>query len=473
MHFTVKTSLCALSIAVLSACGGSSSSESTPSKAEVQQKCTKQNLHSFWYDTLEFEYLWLDELANPTLNFSEYIETNHLLYDVLPARDRFSFALPTDQWNATISGESFGFGAEFGPVGNELIVYQVYKNSPAETAGLKRGDKIIKIADVDAPTIIAWLNTYNSEAIADLFGPDTKGYKVKFHWQTPTNSTKVVAIPKDEIDINTVAHYSVQNTNAGKVAYLAFPTGFYLNSAKEIDEAFAYFKAEQPDQFILDLRDNGGGLLSVAARLSLYLAGDKLGKNTFLQITHNYRLASFDSVYSADTMIDPENGASYNTILQNSLNLDKLIVLTNGYTASASESVINGLTPYLDIYQIGQRTYGKPVGFYANDGSYDKRGEKAGFEVCNETLLALNFQTENANGFANYMNGLPVNCAVTNDYPTGDWSTLSDPAQITALNYAQNNSCISSAAKGIKTKNTLQQGIKYQEVSLPGMILDK
>lgn len=464
MRVGLKLPLIAATIAVLSSCGGSSDSDNSLSQSTLEEKCTKDSLHSYWYDTLALEYLWLDELSIPNKAFANYTDTNELLEDVVAAGDRFSYAIPTDRWEETITGSGLDYGVEFGPVNGELIVYQVYQNSPADVAGLKRGDKITKIGMVAATTVVDWLSEpYQLTEFFDLLGPDTQGYSLRFSWTTPQNIEFSQLIQKEKITINTVALAKVISTNAGNVAYLSFPTGFFENSADEIDNAFSYFKNQNIDHFVLDLRDNGGGLLSVAARLSLYLAGDKLDGEVFLNITHNQNLASLDADFTVEDLINSEKGASYNQILSNSLNLNELVVLTNGRSASASESVINGLNPYLNLTQIGQDTYGKPVGFYAN------KGEQDGYDICNQTLLAVNFQTENSLGFADYLNGLEAGCEVSSDYPAGDWAQLADPAQSAALYYLENGECKpSTAAKALTAPANSKV---YQPITIPGMLL--
>lgn len=468
MHLGFKLSLIAAGMALLSSCGSSSESKNSLSQPAAEHKCTKDSLHSYWYETLEHEYLWLEELSTPSKAFANYIDTNELLRDVRAADDRFSYAVNSDRWEDTISGTGLDYGLEFAPVNGELIVYQVYQGSPAEAAGLKRGDKITQIGPVAATTIADWLTEpYQYSQFFDLLGPDNAGYSLNFSWTTPDNTEFSQSIRKTKITINTVALAKVISTNAGNLAYLAFPTGFFENSAAEIDKAFSYFRAQNIDHFILDLRDNGGGLLSAAARLSLYLAGDKLDEETFLKITHNQNLANYNADYTVKDLINSQTGASYNQILNNSLNLDELVILTNSHSASASESVINGLNPYLNITQIGEKTHGKPVGFYSNNGEQD------GYDICNQTLLAVNFQTENALGFADYLDGLAVDegCEVSSDYPAGDWAQLSDPTQKAALYYLQNNQCQPTLASKALAKPP--QTHMHQAIKIPGMLLTK
>lgn len=464
MHLGLKLPLFTATIAALISCGSSSDSDDSPSQSQLEEKCTRDSLHSYWYNTLELEYLWLDELSTPKKAFADYTNTNELLDDVIAPEDKFSYAVNTDSWEDTISGSGLDYGVEFGPVDGELIIYQVYQDSPADVAGLKRGDKITKIGTVGAATIADWLTEpYQFTQFFDLLGPDTQGHSLNFSWTTPKNVEFSQLIEKNDITINTVALAKVISTNAGNVAYLSFPTGFFENSAVEIDNAFSEFKNQNIDHFVLDLRDNGGGLLSVAARLSLYLAGDKLDGEVFLNITHNQNLANLNAGYTVEDLINSKKGASYKQILSNSLNLNELVVLTNDGSASASESVINGLAPYLELTQIGQNTYGKPVGFYAN------KGEADGYDICNQTLLAANFYTENALGFADYLDGLEADCKVNTDYPAGDWSQLADPTQSAALYYLKNNECKPSPAAKALTAPTKSK--IYQPVTIPGMLL--
>ena len=87
-----------------------------------------------------------------------------------------------------------------------------------------------------------------------------------------------------------------------------------------------------------------------------------------------------------------------------SLGLDRAYFITTQATASASEALINGLKPYMDVYSIGGQTYGKPVGMYAFTDNDD---EFVFLPVC--------FRVANANGNSDYYDGLPVDVEAEDD----------------------------------------------------------
>ena len=95
--------------------------------------------------------------------------------------------------------------------------------------------------------------------------------------------------------------------------------------------------------------------------------------------------------------------------LPNALGVDRLIVITTRASASASELVINALRPFMPVFVVGDRTYGKPVGQY-------------GITFCDKVLAPVSFTVRNANGEGDYFDGLAPTCAAADDldHPLGD-----------------------------------------------------
>ena len=98
---------------------------------------------------------------------------------------------------------------------------------------------------------------------------------------------------------------------------------------------------------VLDLRYNGGGLLDHAKQLADLIAGNSFQGEVFLHVIHNSRFRDRDDELHFET-------------IKNSLGLKRLVVLTTEETCSASECLINGLRPYLQVITIGKATCGKP-----------------------------------------------------------------------------------------------------------------
>ncbi|HEY0884371.1 MAG TPA: S41 family peptidase, partial [Ramlibacter sp.] len=112
--------------------------------------------------------------------------------------------------------------------------------------------------------------------------------------------------------------------------------------------------------------------------------------------------------------------------------LRRVFVIAGGGTASASEVLINGLQPFVEVVLIGEPTYGKPYGFVP-------------YDLCGTTYQAVQFETLNALGVGGFTSGFPPTCAVPDDLD----HQLGDPAEArirTALNYAATGSCGAAAA---------------------------
>ncbi|MDD4486936.1 MAG: S41 family peptidase, partial [Proteiniphilum sp.] len=123
-------------------------------------------------------------------------------------------------------------------------------------------------------------------------------------------------------------------------------------------------KSQGINEMVLDLRYNGGGAVSSAIALSSALVKDRSTSNILVtsqynSIIHREMTKAYGSDYNKDLFIDRVEGT---TISIPALNLPRLYVLTSSWTASASEFVINGLRPYMDVILIGETTFGKNVG---------------------------------------------------------------------------------------------------------------
>ena len=225
-------------------------------------------------------------------------------------------------------------------------VLYVLPGSPAEKKGLKRGDWIHKINGT-------WTNNSN---IYDLLGDKTVVLAVSDGWNNPvTHSMELVPALIEDNPVLLTEVYQDESTGNKKVGYMVYnhftsgPDGDKDTTYdKQLRQRFAEFKAEGVEEFILDLRYNGGGLVTSAQLLAELLAPKSALGEIFCNLKYNdkqdktvtYRLDKTD-----------EN-----------LDLPRLFILTGSRTASASEAVINGLRPFYKVYLLGEQTEGKNVG---------------------------------------------------------------------------------------------------------------
>ena len=134
----------------------------------------------------------------------------------------------------------------------------------------------------------------------------------------------------------------------GYFLYMSFMADDFLN---DIHEAMSLFKSKNIHKLILDLRYNGGGDSRASKLMMDYLAPKSANHLPYLHRCHNKQHADEDIIDSISRM-------------PGSLDLDAIYVIGSDGTASASELVINGLRPYLDLTLVGDTTYGKPNGMY-------------------------------------------------------------------------------------------------------------
>jgi len=190
---------------------------------------------------------------------------------------------------------------------------------------------------------------------------------------------------------------------------------FISTADPEFDEVFQAFRNANVNDVIIDLRYNGGGLVSTAELLGDYLGG-LVAENLIFSLTE----------YNADRAAQ-NNETEFLERRLNSISLSRLVVIATRGTASASELVTNGMIPHVDVAIVGDRTFGKPVG-------------QIGLTFCDKILRPTAFKLANALGDGDYFDGLPVDCAAADDLSVAVGDPL-DPNMITAMAYLDTGAC--------------------------------
>ena len=211
--------------------------------------------------------------------------------------------------------------------GEALVVVSPFIGSPASKAGMKIGDKVIKVDDKDI------LPLTSTETVKLLKG--TKGTKVVLDVvREGVKGSIKVEIIRDEIKLEFVESKMLDD----KIGYVSL-LRFGNNTGKEIESHIKKLQAQGMKALILDLRSNPGGSLEEAQDISSLFVKDKL-------------IVSLK--YKNGTKKD------YNRTFQN-LGDFPLVVLVNGGSASASEIVTGALKDYKRGLIIGQKTFGKGI----------------------------------------------------------------------------------------------------------------
>ncbi len=287
-----------------------------------------------------------------------------------------------------------------------LQVLYTQPQSPAEEAGLKRGDLIIG-ADSMEISSSDYTKYVTNPTAAHLF---TLGSYNAESEQIDTIGTVQMPAPRI-IEIQNLLKTSLINTGNRKAAYILY-NEFGEDEIPQWQSLYSQLAAAQPDDIILDLRYNPGGYVSTAQVVGTLLAPQSALGQTMLYMTGNDKL-NLTETYTFDTNLLP--GGS-------TLSYQNLYVITSGNTASASEIIINCLRPYMtgNLYQVGEATFGKNVAqaLYTND------------QYPQLKFWLTTYYLSNADGYKDYdVEGLPADYTQSEPYGgnLGELGTETDP----------------------------------------------
>ena len=131
----------------------------------------------------------------------------------------------------------------------------------------------------------------------------------------------------------------------------------------------------------------------------------------------------------------------------NSLNLNRVIILTTDGTASASEALINGLEPHIEVVTIGETTYGKPVGMKV-------------FQYEDYVFLPITFRIANSNNESDYYDGIQPD-ALCNDDFTRAFDNREEAYLKEAIYYLENGSFSGTKCRKVKAR---EEKVSYREL---------
>jgi C-terminal processing protease CtpA/Prc len=431
-------------IGLLSGCGGGSgggggSTASTGTTTATGNSCSLLDRQNWAFAELREWYLFPETLPAsldpaPYATVSDYI-------DALTAtaraqhRDRFfTFLTSIAQENAfNSSGASAGFGIRLSYDTNQrrVFVNEAFEGAPALAAGIDRGTEILAIGTsaADLLTVDSIIAAEGVDGITNALGPTTAGTARLLRVTDTTNGTRDLNVTKANYSLTPVSsRYGARIINDGgrMVGYVNLRT-FIDTADPALRNAFANFRAAGITNVIVDLRYNGGGLVSIAE-----LFGDLLGGNRSTADVFDF--TTFRPEKSA-------NNSQHNFSPQaQSIAPTRIAFIGTGGTASASELVINGMLPFFRANEalVGTNTFGKPVGQIAVDRA-----------ACDDRFRIIAFATENGAHQGTYFDGLAtkmdVTCQAGDDinHPMGDPLEASTRA---ALDFLAGRSCTAITA---------------------------
>ncbi len=375
--------------------------------------CDLPTMRNWVNDNMNDYYLFSDQV--PNVNLSNYDDVETLIRDLRVAPfDRFSYIDDAAQSNAFFEeGEYFGFGMRLARTSNTDVQFKLINpGSPIAQFDVQRGDFLRAINGVD-------LNIITNEQINNFLGTGDTVVSPQLTIQRGTNTPFDITVTKTTFNLQTVLATDVVQQGNQRIGYLHF-LSFIETSAAELDTAFAYFAAQDVNELVLDLRYNTGGRIDIAGKLAAQIAGNFVQSQDFARFQYNSRYAAnnFDYEFPQQTT---------------ALDLNRVFVLTTDETCSASEMVINGLRPFVEVITVGSTSCGKPYGTF-------------GDENCGKVMQALRVSFVNANGVGDYYNGLNADCPANDNMN----DTLGSPTEALlsqALEYINTGSCSAIAYK--------------------------
>jgi len=320
------------------------------------------DVNTWIYQTMNYYYLWSSNMPKITSTNLNDRPMNYF-YTILNDygnTDRFSWIDSsatnlTNQLNGinTVLGIKYSiFYVDNAQVNLAFVIAYVLKGSPAEKAGLKRGDIILKVDDQNI-TMGNYGSILQNQTLKLGMGTYAAG----------VFSTNGIAntITKIEMQTNPILKDTVIKWGGRKVGYMAY-IQFLYSYDDSLRAVFGRFKNTGIDELVIDLRYNGGGYVTSSDLLTDLIVKDLAGKVDKLMNKKVY-----NDTYTAE--LNKSYGASaFNTNFKMEANnistLNRVFILTSNGTASASELVINNLKPFMDVILVGEHTYGKNVGSF-------------------------------------------------------------------------------------------------------------
>ncbi len=409
-----RTSLSIALAGSLAACGGGGGNSSggatgggAPTPTATTASCSLSARQDFASSVLNEWFLYPNKIDN-TVNKANYSTVQSYIDALLlPFRrdikdEQFTYITSIKEENAFFnSGSSAGFGFRLGydTSQNRVFVLETFEGTSALAAGIDRGAEIVAIGtnSSNLVSVTSLMASGGAQAVVNALGPSTTGTSRVLR----VNRNGVVSditLSKTDYALDPVSdRYGAKIINDGgkMVGYINLRT-FIDTAAPDLRAAFASFKAQGVTEVIVDVRYNGGGLVSISELFGDLLAANRVGQ-----------------VFSYTTFRDSKasnNSTKTFAAQPQAIAATKIAFITSGGTASASELLANAFIPYLgsNIALVGSNTFGKPVGQIALDKP-----------ECDDRIRVIAFRTENANHQGDYFQGLasvfPNTCAASDD----------------------------------------------------------
>lgn len=363
-----------------------------------------KSVNNFIWENMDTYYLWREFMPTELDPNTQTDPASYFHELVYSEDDRWSFI--TDNYDDLVHklqgiGKTYGHEYQlFRKTGSKDvygIVEYMIKDSPAKVAGIIRGDVFNRINGILLDTLNYRELLFSNEpyliGFADLIDDEVVS-KDREIFITP------VVMQEDPILLDSV--YYIEGRNIGYLVYNRFISS--LNS--DLNTVFSRFKSDGVNELVLDLRYNPGGSVGTATLLASLIAPQEFTSNEDIFVKYIWN-DTIDEYWREE-----EGDESSNLVIRfldaaQNINLNKLYVIVSGSSASASELIINGLKPYMNVTLIGDTTHGK---YTASITLHDE--EKS----YNWAIQPIVLKTANINNETDYKDGMFPDHLVSDGY---------------------------------------------------------
>lgn len=420
---------------------------------------------------------YLESFPNPSDFFFNTCYNHRNVVGDAAATDRFSF-LAEDYRDLVngFAGVSRSNGLEFGLIAlpnDDVIgiVRYVIPNSDASTKSISRGD-IFGVVDGQ---------TLNRSNFSNLLFGNNDSYTLTLGTvndsnQFVSNNQEVSLTKLEGLVENPVFITKSFDVNGQRIGYLMY-NSFTRNFDEELNAAFGQLKADGVTDLVLDFRYNGGGSVNSSRLLASMVHGTNTNELYLRQRWNDRIQASFNDEDLEDYFASTTGaGTAINT-----LNLSRVYVIGTGSTASASELVMNGLDPYINVIHVGTTTSGKNEFSITlvddpdrPNGPYIYSESRANLIPSDSewAIQPLVGRNENADGFLDYIDGFTPDIELREDILNyGVLGELDEPLLARAI---QDITGVTAKARIVPAKPMeVMTSSKMYTVTKDNMYLDK
>jgi C-terminal processing protease CtpA/Prc len=396
-------------------------------KKEKQQRL---HVNEFIAEAMDYYYLWNDQIPNirpdnstdPNEYFKSLLYKDDIWSYITDDKDTFM----EEEINQT--GETFGYELSFGLFNNSsnvfAVVRYVYPLSPA-AAVLKRGDIILKLND-QSLTVDNYTDLYKSGTIRLTLGT------ISGSTLAPANSVTLSSV---KMERNPVFLSKTIEQGGHKIGYLVY-TSFASHYHQSLVDTLTALKTGGITDLVLDLRYNSGGEADEAALLCSAIVPSAYANKDNILIRHRWnaqRQADLEELVK-------EEPAAYEKLLFTTFetvacNLElpsrRVYVLTTSSSASASEMLIVGLKPYMDVIQVGDTTHGKytaMIGLAPTEAA-----------INHWMILPVVYKFMNKDGYTDFKDGLAPDHLLEEALPFRELGDEAEPLLAKAISLITGN----------------------------------